>query len=144
MSVITAASRVTLHFELSLEDGQIVDSNFSQSPASFVFGDGSLLPDFESALLGMTVGQEASFVMPPEKAFGAHNQSNIQRIPRSQFSMDLEEGMVVSFADMSKNELPGVIAEIGEKEVVVDFNHPLAGRTLTFRVNIVAIEEVAV
>ncbi|MBU2239899.1 MAG: FKBP-type peptidyl-prolyl cis-trans isomerase, partial [Gammaproteobacteria bacterium] len=117
MSVITAASRVTLHFELSLEDGQIVDSNFSRSPASFVFGDGSLLPDFESALLGMSVGQEASFIMSPEKAFGVHNESNIQRMPRSQFSMDLEEGMVVSFADMSKNELPGVIAEIGEKEV---------------------------
>lgn len=144
MNVITSASRVTLHFELSLEDGQIVDSNFSQAPATFVFGDGSLLPDFELALLGMSVGQEASYSMPPEKAFGAHNQSNIQRMPRSQFSMDLEEGMVVSFADMSKNELPGVIAEIGEKEVVVDFNHPLAGRTLTFRVQVVAIEEVAV
>ena len=143
MSVITAASRVTLHFELSLEDGQIVDSNFSQAPASFVFGDGSLLPDFEAALLGMSVGQEASFVMSPEKAFGAHNESNIQRMPRSQFSMDLEEGMVVSFADMSKNELPGVIAEISEKEVVVDFNHPLAGRSLTFRAQIVAVEEVA-
>ncbi|MCW8357641.1 MAG: FKBP-type peptidyl-prolyl cis-trans isomerase [Marinomonas sp.] len=143
MNVITSASRVTLHFELSLEDGQIVDSNFSQAPATFVFGDGSLLPDFELALLGMSVGQEASYSMPPEKAFGAHNQSNIQRMPRSQFSMDLEEGMVVSFADMSKNELPGVIAEIGEKEVVVDFNHPLAGRTLTFRVQVVAIEEVA-
>ena len=143
MNVITSASRVTLHFELSLEDGQIVDSNFSQAPATFVFGDGSLLPDFELALLGMSVGQEAFYSMPPEKAFGAHNQSNIQRMPRSQFSMDLEEGMVVSFADMSKNELPGVIAEIGEKEVVVDFNHPLAGRTLTFRVQVVAIEEVA-
>ncbi|RBP78700.1 peptidylprolyl isomerase [Marinomonas rhizomae] len=143
MSVITAESRVTLHFELSLEDGQIVDSNFSQAPASFVFGDGSLLPGFESALLNMSVGQEASFVMPPEKAFGAHNESNIQRMPRSQFSMDLEEGMVVSFADMSKNELPGVIAEIGDKEVVVDFNHPLAGRSLTFRVHIVAIEVAA-
>ena len=68
MSVITAASRVTVHFELSLEDGQIVDSNFSRSPASFVFGDGSLLPDFESALLGMSVGQEASFIMSPEKS----------------------------------------------------------------------------
>ncbi|QUX93551.1 peptidylprolyl isomerase [Marinomonas sp. A3A] len=143
MSVITAASRVTLHFELSLEDGQIVDSNFSRSPASFVFGDGSLLPDFETALLGMSVGQEASFTMSPEKAFGVHNESNIQRMPRSQFSMDLEEGMVVSFADMSKNELPGVIAEIGEKEVVVDFNHPLASRSLTFRVQIIAIEDAA-
>ncbi len=143
MSVITAASRVTLHFELSLEDGQIVDSTFSRSPASFVFGDGSLLPDFESALLGMSVGQEASFIMSPEKAFGIHNESNVQRMPRSQFSMDLEEGMVVSFADMSKNELPGVIAEIGEQEVVVDFNHPLASRSLTFRVQIIAIEDAA-
>lgn len=141
MSVITAESRVTLHFELSLEDGQIVDSNFTKAPASFVFGDSSLLPAFESALLGMSVGQEATYVMSPENAFGVHNESNVQRISRSQFSMDLEEGMVVSFADVSKNELPGVIAEIGEKEVLVDFNHPLAGRSLTFRVEIVAVEE---
>lgn len=143
MNLVKKSSRVTLHFELSLEDGQIVDSNFAQIPASFVFGDGSLLPDFELALLGMSVGQEASYVMSPEKAFGAHNTSNLQRMPRSQFTMDLEEGMVVSFADMKKNELPGVIADIGEKEVVVDFNHPLAGRSLTFRVQIVAIEEAA-
>lgn len=143
MSLITANSRVTLHFELSLEDGQVVDSNFSQAPASFVFGDGSLLPAFEEALLGMQAEQEASFVMPPEKAFGVHNESNVQRIPRSQFDMELEEGMVVSFADMSKNELPGVIAEMGDKEVLVDFNHPLAGRSLTFKVQIVAIEEAA-
>jgi FKBP-type peptidyl-prolyl cis-trans isomerase SlpA len=143
MSLITESSRVTLHFELSLEDGSVVDSNFSQAPASFVFGDGSLLPEFEKALLGMTAEQEATFVMSPEKAFGVHNESNIQRMPRSQFSMDLEEGMVVSFADMSKNELPGVIAEIGEKEVVVDFNHPLAGRSLTFKTRIVAIEDAA-
>lgn len=141
MNLVKKSSRVTLHFELSLEDGQIVDSNFAQMPASFVFGDGSLLPDFELALLGMSVGQEASYIMSPEKAFGAHNISNLQRMPRSQFAMDLEEGMVVSFADMKKNELPGVIAEIEDKEVVVDFNHPLAGRSLTFRVQIVAIEE---
>ena len=143
MNLVKKSSRVTLHFELSLEDGQIVDSNFAQIPASFVFGDGSLLPDFELALLGMSVGQEASYVMSPEKAFGAHNTNNLQRMPRSQFAMDLEEGMVISFADMKKNELPGVIADIEEKEVVVDFNHPLAGRSLTFRVQIVAIEEAA-
>lgn len=143
MTIITAQSRVTLHFELSLEDGQIIDSNFSKVPASFVFGDGNLLPTFEEVLLGMKVGDEETFILPPEKAFGAHNESNIQRMPRSQFAMDLEEGMVVSFADMSKNELPGVIADIGEKEVVVDFNHPLAGRSLTFRTHIVAIEATA-
>lgn len=141
MSLVTADSRVTLHFELSLEDGQIVDSNFDQAPAQFVFGDGNLLPAFEEVLIGMKAGDEASFVMSPEKAFGAHNENNIQRIPRSQFSMDLEEGMVVSFSDAANNELPGVIAEIGDQDVIVDFNHPLAGRSLTYRVQIVVIEE---
>lgn len=139
MSLITASSRVTLHFELSLEDGQVVDSNFEKEPASFEFGDGSLLPDFETALLGMSAGQSNTFVMSPEKAFGAYNENNVQRIPRSQFDMNLEEGMVVSFADMSKNELPGVISEIGEQEVVVDFNHPLSGRSLTFKVSIISV-----
>ncbi|SBS30897.1 FKBP-type 16 kDa peptidyl-prolyl cis-trans isomerase [Marinomonas spartinae] len=141
MSLVTADSRVTLHFELSLEDGQVVDSNFDQAPAQFVFGDGNLLPAFEEVLIGMQAGDEASFVMSPEKAFGAHNENNIQRIPRSQFSMDLEEGMVVSFADAANNELPGVIAEIGDQDVTVDFNHPLAGRSLTYRVRVVAVEE---
>ncbi|BFM50347.1 peptidylprolyl isomerase [Marinomonas sp. THO17] len=143
MSSITAQSRITLHFELALDDGQIVDSNFEQVPATFNFGDGSLLPAFEEALLGLEKGSEASFVMPPEKAFGAHNESNLQRIPRAQFDMDLQEGMVVSFADVSKNELPGVIAEIGAEDVLVDFNHPLAGRTLTFKVQIISVEETA-
>jgi len=143
MTSITAQSQITLHFELALEDGQVVDSNFEQAPAKFRFGDGSLLPAFEESLLGLKAGDESSFTMTPEKAFGAHNESNLQRIPRSQFEMDLEEGMVVSFADMSKNELPGVIAEIGEKDVLVDFNHPLAGRTLTFKVQIIEVEESA-
>ncbi|SBS37048.1 FKBP-type 16 kDa peptidyl-prolyl cis-trans isomerase [Marinomonas spartinae] len=141
MSLVTADSRVTLHFELSLEDGQVVDSNFDQAPAQFVFGDGNLLPAFEEVLIGMQAGDEASFVMSPEKAFGAPNENNIQRISRSQFSMDLEEGMVVSFADAANNELPGVIAEIGDQDVTVDFNHPLAGRSLTYRVRVVAVEE---
>lgn len=143
MSVITPNSQVTLYFELSLEDGQVVDSNFEHEPACFVFGDGNLLPAFESVLVGMSVGQEDSFSMSPEKSFGARNENNLQSMPRSQFAMDLELGMVVSFADASKNELPGVIAEINENDVMVDFNHPLAGRTLTYRVQIVAVEEVA-
>jgi len=143
MSVITPNSQVTLYFELSLEDGQIVDSNFEHEPACFVFGDGNLLPAFESVLVGISIGLEDSFSMSPEKTFGARIENNLQSMPRSQFAMDLELGMVVSFADASKNELPGVIAEINENDVMVDFNHPLAGRTLTYRVQIVAVEEVA-
>lgn len=139
--MINEQSRITLHFELALEDGQLVDSNFDGKPAQFVYGDGSLLPDFEAALLGMNAGDEACYEMTPEKAFGAHNPSNVQTLPRSSFGMDIEEGVVVSFADAAKNELPGVIKQIDDTQVEVDFNHPLAGHTLSYRVKIVAVEE---
>lgn len=142
MHTITESSRICLHFELALEDGQVVDTNFDRAPVEFVYGDGNLLASFESELLGLSAGDERSFIMPPEKAFGVRNPNNIQRFARSQFSIDIEEGMIVSFADVGKNELPGLIAKIDDKEVEVDFNHPLAGRTLSFMVKIVAIEEV--
>lgn len=139
--MISKTSQITMHFELALEDGQLVDSNFDKAPAEFKFGDGSLLEAFEDVLLGLKEGDEREFEMTPEKAFGQHNPNNVQLMPRSQFDMDLEEGMIVSFADVGKNELPGVIALIGDEEVTVDFNHPLAGRTLTYRVKIVAVSE---
>ncbi|KJZ08416.1 MAG: FKBP-type peptidyl-prolyl cis-trans isomerase [Marinomonas sp.] len=141
MIMISKTSQITMHFELALEDGQLVDSNFDKAPAEFKFGDGSLLEAFEDVLLGLKEGDECEFTMPPEKAFGQHNPNNVQTMPRSQFDMDLEEGMIVSFADVGKNELPGVIASIAEDEVTVDFNHPLAGRTLTYRVKIVSVSE---
>ena len=139
--MISKTSQITMHFELALEDGQLVDGNFDKAPAEFKFGDGSLLEAFEDVLLGLKEGDEREFTMTPEKAFGQHNPNNVQLMPRSQFDMDLEEGMIVSFSDVGKNELPGVIALIGDDEVTVDFNHPLAGRTLTYRVKVVAVSE---
>jgi len=140
--VIGSASRVSLHFSLSLDDGSVIDSNFEQTPATLSMGDGNLPPGFEEHLLGMSVAQKASFTVLPEKAFGQHNPSNIQQIKRKSFAEDmaLSEGLVVSFADANKGELPGVIQTIGDDEVTVDFNHPLAGKTLTFKVEIVAVD----
>jgi len=139
------ASRVTLHFSLSLEDGSVIDSNFDQTPATLSIGDGNLPLGFEEHLLGMSGGQKASFTVLPEKAFGQHNPSNIQHVKRNSFAADMElsEGLVVSFADANKGELPGVIQTIGEDEVTVDFNHPLAGKNLIFKVEIVAVENLA-
>lgn len=141
MSEIEKTSRIRLHFELALEDGQVVDSNFDKTPAEFEFGDGSLLESFEEVLIGLKVGDEREFSMSPEQAFGQHNANNMQIIPRAQFDMDLEEGMIVSFSDAGNNELPGVITVIEENDVTVDFNHPLAGRTLSYRVCIVDVLE---
>ena len=144
MSVVGSESRVTLHFELAMEDGAVVDSTFERSPATFTYGDGNLLPGVEKKLLGMRAGEKQSFRLNPEDAFGQANPANIQRIDRSSFASDmaLEVGMVISFADAQKAELPGVVQSVGDSEVVINFNHPLAGRTLRFTAEIIAVEEI--
>mgnify|MGYP000412735178 CR=1 FL=1 len=139
--VIGPDCKVTLHFAIKLEDGQLIDSNFEADPATFVVGDGQLLEGFEKTLLGMQAGDEAVIDISPEQGFGMSNPNNIQRIPRDQFGdMELEPGLVVSFADAGNGELPGVISDFDEKMVSVDFNHPLAGKQLKFDVKIISVE----
>lgn len=138
---IGASTQVTLHFSLTLEDGSVVDSNFEGKPATFTVGDGKLLPGFEQALFGLVAGDKKSIQILPEQGFGQPNPNNIQEVKRKTFAEDMElaEGLVVSFGDANGGELPGVIAEIGEEIVKVDFNHPLAGREITFSVEIVEV-----
>ncbi len=145
MSVVAEQSKITLNFELAMEDGSIVDSTFERSPATFNYGDGNLLPGVEKKLLGMCVGEKKCFELKPEDAFGQPNPANFQRIDRSSFASDmvLEEGVVISFADAQKAELPGVVYSVGENEVVVNFNHPLAGRTLRFTAEIIAVDDIS-
>lgn len=135
-------TRVTLHFSLALGSGAVVDDNFDAKPAVFEFGDGQLPEGFQSLLTGMHEGEEGEWQVPPEKAFGMPNPNNVQEFKRSVFAPDMElaEGLVVSFQDASKSELPGVIKHFDDEQVSVDFNHPLAGETLTFKARIIQVE----
>lgn len=139
-------TKITLHFSLKLVNGQIVDSNFEREPATFVVGDGNMLAGFEKAMFGLQEGDRNTFLIKPESGFGQRNPNNIQEIPRSQFAPDLElsEGLMLSFADAQKTELPGVVLRFDENVVVVDFNHPLSGRDIEFEVAILRIEPVQV
>jgi FKBP-type peptidyl-prolyl cis-trans isomerase SlpA len=141
-TVVALGCKVDLHFALKLEEGAIIDSTFEKAPASLTLGDGNLPEHFEACLLGLTQGDHQTFVLTPEQAFGQHNPQNIQRVSRSQFddSLELSEGLVVSFQDAAGKELPGVIVHVDDQDVRVDFNHPLAGKTLRFEVNILAVE----
>lgn len=136
--MIEEGSQVQLHFALKLQDDSIVDSTFEKAPAELHIGDGNLPKAFEQRLIGLSAGDHKQFLLSPEEAFGQHNPSNVQWLSRKQFQQDLEisEGLVVSFADASGSELPGVIKSISDTEVEVDFNHPLAGQSLWFEVNI--------
>ena len=140
--VVIEGARIKLHFSLALDNasGDVIDSTFGDKPAELVVGDGNLPEGFESCLLGMREGQEGIFTVPPEKAFGQCNPNNIQVLSHQDFrEMHLEEGLVVSFSDASGQELPGVIKAIDKDNVTVDFNHPLSGRTLAFRVSILEV-----
>jgi FKBP-type peptidyl-prolyl cis-trans isomerase SlpA len=139
---VSEGTRVYLNFSVALEDGSEVDSNFGGEPVDFAIGDGSLLPGFERRLFGMSAGERQLFSVPPEEAFGPHNEDNVQSLPLSQFDADveLEVGLLFSFADGAGGETPGLIIAFDEEQVMVDFNHPLAGRTILFDVLVHRVE----
>ncbi|OMH28404.1 peptidylprolyl isomerase [Motiliproteus sp. MSK22-1] len=139
--VIGPGKTVTLHFAIKLEDGEVVDSTFDKSPATFSVGDGNLLKGFELALHGLKPGDESTLRIVPEQAFGMPNPNNVQVISRDRFKdLELEPGLMIAFADAGQSELPGMVKSFDEQQVTVDFNHPLAGRTLYFDVNILDVE----
>lgn len=144
--VIQPASQVSLHFSLALPDGEFIDSNFERQPASFRLGDGSMLPGFEEQLIGLRPGDERETVLPAARAFGEINPKNRQQFARERFShlfeddlVPTEVGTVVSFRDPAGFHLPGLVAAIGEQSITIDFNHPLAGRDIVFRVKILSV-----
>jgi FKBP-type peptidyl-prolyl cis-trans isomerase SlpA len=132
---------VTLHFELALADGDIVDSNFSGRPVTFRLGDGNLPPAFEEVIYGLRSGAEQTANVAADHAFGPHNPHNVQTFPRSRFAADLAmaAGLVINFTDQAGNEQAGVIMKCDASHVTVDFNHPLAGREIRFRVKILSV-----
>jgi len=138
--LITAHSKVTLHFSLHTQHGVEVDSNFDQSPATFVIGDGNLLPGFENVLRGLQAGDEKTFSLAPKEAFGDINRDSIHVLERREFgTLDLSEGLGVSFDGAGKLAMPGIVKKIDGEKITVDFNHPLAGKDLVFDLELVAV-----
>ncbi|MCY7295938.1 FKBP-type peptidyl-prolyl cis-trans isomerase [Alteromonas sp. a30] len=142
-AVIGNSSEVVLHFDLKLEDGSAADSTrVHNKPAKLTIGDGSLTPSFEACLLGLCVGDKKSFTLPPEDAFGMPNPDNIHHMDRTKFSADspAEPGMIIAFAQPGGGEIPGIVREVVGDSVTVDFNHPLAGQTVVFDVEILEVK----
>ena len=133
--------KVRMHFELFLSEDEVIDSNFDGEAVEFIVGDGNLLPGFEEAIFGLRANDENTVQIPAEKAFGEYNEDNIQVIPRFRFPADLavEKGLMINFADSAGNEQAGVIQDFDVDRVIVDFNHPLAGKNIQFRVKILAV-----
>ena len=139
--LVGQGARVSLHFSIELESGELVDSTRDKSPATFEYGDGNLLPGFEQALLGLTAGDKTRVRIAPEQGFGMRNPNNLQRYAVTDFKdIELEPGLIINFSDPSQGVLPGIVDSIDGDRVTIDFNHPLAGKMLYFDVEITAVE----
>ncbi len=144
--IVRTGSRLELHFSLSLESGDVIDSNFDNKPASFCLGDGSMLPGFESVLLGHKAGDLLEELVSADNAFGQPNPDNCQRFAIARFQHLIDDelmpagiGSVVSFRDLGGFDIPGVVKAIDSDAVTVDFNHPLAGKDIVFKTKLLSV-----
>ncbi len=142
VATIRDNSEVIMHFDLKLSDGSAADSTrVNKKPAKLVMGDGSLTPNFEACLRGLCAGDKKSFELEPDDAFGQPNPDNVHHMDRSRFGADLalEEGMIMAFSQPDGSEVPGIVRSIAGDSVTIDFNHPLAGQTVIFDVEIIDV-----
>ena len=143
---VDSNSAVLLHFVLTLEEGSVAESTRERGkPALFRLGDGSLSAALEQYLLGLQRGDTRCFTLPPESAFGPKNPDLIQFFLQRDFAATgvPEVGTIMLFSGVAGNDMPGIIQEIAEESVMVDFNHPLAGHNVTFDIEVIDIDPAA-
>ncbi len=142
---VQSHSAVLVHFTLKLEDGSTAEStSASGKPALFRLGDGSGSrgDGLKEQLTGLKTGEKKSFTLAPEEAFGAVSPDLIQYFSRRDFmeTGEPESGTIMLFSGMDGSEMPGVIREIAGDSITVDFNHPLAGQSIQFEVEVLEID----
>ncbi|MYA16052.1 MAG: peptidylprolyl isomerase [Gammaproteobacteria bacterium] len=139
-------TRVTPHFSIHLATGEEIDTTRRGKPAVFAVGDGKLPEGSERALVGLRPGDDERIPIAPADGFGLRKKANIRTLPKDNFpnASDLVPGMMIAFAatGSESGELPGVVTSASSDTVMVDFNHPLAGRDLVFHVTILKVEAV--
>jgi FKBP-type peptidyl-prolyl cis-trans isomerase SlpA len=138
-------TRVRMHFALSLPDGTEAISTFGDEPLEFTWGDGTLRPGLELALLGLRAGDEQTLTLLPEQAYGLHDEALVHDMPRSDLPglLDPQVGQIIAFASPTGEETAGSIRAVDGETVRVDFNNPLAGHDVVFRVLILEVTEVS-
>ncbi|MFY9396870.1 MAG: peptidylprolyl isomerase [Desulfomonilia bacterium] len=136
---IKQGDTIRVHYTGRFEDGVIFDSSVGGEPLEFTLGSHQVIPGFESAAEGMMVGESKTVSIDPEQAYGAYNENLVVDMPREYFPEDIEPelGMRLIIVDNNGEELPVVVSSIKDESVRLDANHPLAGKTLVFDIEVV-------
>ncbi len=142
MSAVKSGDMVSFHYTGTLSDGSTFDSSVGSDPMEAKLGEGLLIPGFEAALVGMTVGNEKSFTVTADDAYGERRPDLVQVLERGMFSdgTAVEVGQMYELMNHKGEPMPVMVVAIEEEEVTIDANHPLAGQDLTFALEVVGIE----
>lgn len=138
-TIVQPDSLITLNYRISLPDGAELISTFESTPATLKLGSGELSPNLERCLVGVLAGQRQVFALEPEQAFGVHNPALVETLPVDNLPDDVEEMTLVEFTAPDGAKYAGLVREITGNNALVDFNHPLAGRSITFEVEVIGI-----
>ncbi len=141
MEGIREGDRVQVHYTGKLQSGEVFDSSQGREPLDLTIGEGKIIPGFEQALLGMQTGDKKSFDLTPDQAFGERKDELVHVIQKEQIPSDikLEIGMQLALEGQQKEPIPAQVVDISESTVTLDTNHPLAGKDITFEVDVVEI-----
>jgi peptidylprolyl isomerase len=141
MTQVKSGDTVRVHYTGTLTDGQTFDSSEGRDPLEFVVGSGQIIPGLDAAMEGMAVGEKKTVEVPADQAYGHPDPNAQQAVPRAEIPEDipLDLGTQLQVQTPQGQVMPVTVVEVTEEQVVLDANHPLAGKDLTFAIELVDI-----
>ncbi len=141
MTEAKSGDTVQLHYKGTLDDGSVFDSSEGREPLEFTVGSGQIIPGLDREIPGMKVGDEKTVRIEPEDAYGPSDPAARQTVPRATIpaNIPLEVGLQLQAQTENGQTMSVTVVEISDDEVVMDANHPLAGKALTFEIQLTGI-----
>lgn len=141
MSKVKTGDKVKVHYHGKLTNGETFDSSAGREPLEFKVGSGSVIKGFDEGVLGMNVGEKKTINIPSDEAYGPHNPEMIVKVTKDKFpeGMEVEVGMPLMMSSKEGQQFQVTVTEILDTDVLLDANHPLAGKDLVFDLELVEI-----
>lgn len=140
--MITEKSTVTFHYVVAVKGEGVIESTYETEALTAELNTGNLIPALEQELIGLKAGDKKSFDLETTDTFGEYDEDAVTKIPKTNLELrkDIKVGMFMDIEDQNKNEFRGRIVEIDDESVTMDFNHPLAGKALSYDIEVISVK----